>query len=203
MKGKRKAMRASPKVYAYTTPIYRTTQWRGRRDGIGLLKIGYTEKDVRARVREQFPIKLPDVTPFEIVYEEAAITDGGEVFSDKTVHDMLEDVGVYRVRGEWFECTVEELVAVVAEIRRGKRKSDIGRTKTFNMRPEQKRAVEAASQYFQRFESMFENADRGKRPHFMWNAKMRFGKTFATYMLAKKMKWNRVLIPVDISNCRL
>jgi hypothetical protein len=34
----------------------------------------------------------------------------------------------------------------------------------------------------------------GKPPHFLWNAKMRFGKTFASYQLAKEMRWKRVLV---------
>ncbi|NQV93880.1 MAG: restriction endonuclease, partial [Sphingomonadales bacterium] len=33
-----------------------------------------------------------------------------------------------------------------------------------------------------------------KTPHFLWNAKMRFGKTFAAYQLAKKMGWSKLLV---------
>ena len=33
-----------------------------------------------------------------------------------------------------------------------------------------------------------------KAPHFLWNAKMRFGKTFAAYQLAKTMGWRKVLV---------
>ncbi|HOX41733.1 MAG TPA: restriction endonuclease, partial [bacterium] len=33
-----------------------------------------------------------------------------------------------------------------------------------------------------------------KPPHFLWNCKMRFGKTFAAYQLAKKMGWRKVLV---------
>jgi hypothetical protein len=33
-----------------------------------------------------------------------------------------------------------------------------------------------------------------KPPHFLWNAKMRFGKTFAAYQLALKMGWRRTLV---------
>ncbi|MEI2700357.1 MAG: hypothetical protein V9E94_19250 [Microthrixaceae bacterium] len=31
-------------------------------------------------------------------------------------------------------------------------------------------------------------------PHFLWNAKMRFGKTFTAYQLAKRLGWTRVLV---------
>ncbi|MBW2031639.1 MAG: restriction endonuclease, partial [Deltaproteobacteria bacterium] len=36
--------------------------------------------------------------------------------------------------------------------------------------------------------------DNNKPPHFLWNCKMRFGKTFAAYQLAKRMGWKRVLV---------
>ena len=51
------------------------------------------------------------------------------------------------------------------------------------MRPEQTLAVEKTVTYFQSFKA--ENPN--KTPHFLWNAKMRFGKTFTSYQLAKKM----------------
>ena len=34
----------------------------------------------------------------------------------------------------------------------------------------------------------------GRVPHFLWNCKMRFGKTFTTYQLALRMGWTRVLV---------
>ena len=36
--------------------------------------------------------------------------------------------------------------------------------------------------------------DPGRPPKFLWNAKMRFGKTFASYQLAKKMGFKRILV---------
>jgi hypothetical protein len=58
------------------------------------------------------------------------------------------------------------------------------------MRPEQEAAVEKTMAYFQSFGK--ENAN--KPPHFLWNAKMRFGKTFTAYQLAKRMGWRKVLV---------
>jgi len=40
----------------------------------------------------------------------------------------------------------------------------------------------------------FGKENSGKPPHFLWNAKMRFGKTFTAYQLAKKMGWRKVLV---------
>jgi hypothetical protein len=43
------------------------------------------------------------------------------------------------------------------------------------------------------FKSAYEE-NSGRTPKFLWNAKMRFGKTFASYELAKKMGFKRILI---------
>jgi hypothetical protein len=58
------------------------------------------------------------------------------------------------------------------------------------MRPEQEAAVKKTAAYFKSFRK--DNAD--KPPHFLWNAKMRFGKTFTAYKLAQKMGWHKVLV---------
>lgn len=63
------------------------------------------------------------------------------------------------------------------------------RSLDFKMRPEQEAAVETTAAYFQGFRK-----ENNKPPHFFWNAKMRFGKTFAAYQLAKKMGWRKVLV---------
>src|SRR6266566_1011172 len=60
------------------------------------------------------------------------------------------------------------------------------------MRPEQKAAVEKTAAYFTSWRN--EKGNRQKPPHFLWNAKMRFGKTFAAYQLAKRMGWRKVLV---------
>ena len=66
------------------------------------------------------------------------------------------------------------------------------RTEDFEMRPEQKRAVEKTSAYFNAFRK--DPSNRGLIPHFLWNAKMRFGKTFTAYQLALRMGWKKLLI---------
>ena len=58
------------------------------------------------------------------------------------------------------------------------------------MRPEQQKAVEKTAAYFS--ESTYKKMQ--KPPRFLWNAKMRFGKNFTAYHLAKKMSWNKVLV---------
>ena len=64
------------------------------------------------------------------------------------------------------------------------------RTERFNMRPEQEEAVRKTAEYFHHAHKV----DPTHAPKFLWNAKMRFGKTFATYQLAKRMGFTKVLV---------
>lgn len=173
---------ATPKIYAYedTNPQYK-----------GLLKIGYTTKDVRERVAAQYPTVRPGPLPYRIVLEESAMRNDGTMFTDHDVHRMLRINGVRKLEGEWFECIVDQVKSAIIAVRTGQL-SEENRTLDFKMRPEQMEAVERTAEYFTKWRS--DKNNRGKTPHFLWNAKMRFGKTFASYQLAKKMGWQKVLV---------
>ncbi len=171
---------ANPTIYAYedTHPQYK-----------GLLKIGYTIKTAQERVAEQYPTQRPGEKPYRIVLDEPAIKENGSTFTDHDVHRMLRKSGFSNPSGEWFRCSVSDVMTAIISIKKG---YDVGvsRSLSFDMRPEQKQAVSKTLNYFQAFKK--ENPD--KVPHFLWNAKMRFGKTFATYQLAKAMGWKRILV---------
>lgn len=169
---------ANPTLYAYELVGVNTHN--------GLLKVGYTDRDAKTRVAEQ--LKTARLT-YKIVYEESAMRSDGSAFTDFDVHRYLENKGVKRIDGEWFKCNVKDIEAAVWAIKSGERNEE-DRTLTFGMRPEQQQAVDKAIAYFKSFTK--ENPD--KIPHFLWNAKMRFGKTFASYQLAKKMDWKKVLV---------
>lgn len=113
----------------------------------------------------------------------------GSSFSDHDIHRHLKKRGFNNPNGEWFKCSIKDIQAAIIAVRDGVDNED-SRTLDFGMRPEQEAAVEKAIAYFKSFKK--ENPD--KTPHFLWNAKMRFGKTFATYQLAKRMGWKRVLV---------
>ncbi len=115
--------------------------------------------------------------------------DDGSSFTDHDIHRYLKKKGIENTEGEWFRCTVNDLRAAIHAIRDNKLNEE-NRCLTFSMRPEQQRAVEMTSSYFQRFAK--DNPD--KALHFLWNAKMRFGKTFAAYQLAKQMGWKKILV---------
>jgi len=178
-----------PKIYAYTTPTEADTPWVGKRDGYGLIKVGYTERDARERIEEQLnPVKLPTPIVPDILVVESAITNDDLAFKDHDVHKELQRAGVHRVTGEWFECTREEVEAAIVAIKAGDALTTLAPRRSFSMRPEQRHAVEVTSAY------LTNHADAENPPHFLWNAKMRFGKTFTTYQLAKAMGWTRMLV---------
>ncbi len=150
--------------------------------------MGYTTKSVQARVDAQYPVKLPNQS-HKIELDELAVCDDGALFTDHDVHRVLTRKKVKRINGEWFQCSLKDVKAAILEVKTGVPNED-NRTLNFGMRPEQLAAVDKAITYFKSFKK--ENKD--KTPHFLWNAKMRFGKTFAAYQLAKKMGWTKILI---------
>ena len=166
-----------PRIYAYSDSRFNDC-----------LKVGYTTKTVAERVAEQYPVKLPNQS-YTVELDEIAMRDDGSFFTDHDVHKVLTRKNIQRINGEWFKCTLDTVKAALLEIKSGKRNED-NRTLNFGLRPEQQAAIEKASDYFKSFTA--ENPDR--TPHFLWNAKMRFGKTFAAYQLAKAMGWTKILI---------
>ena len=181
------------RVYAYTVVGKDSLPWEritGQKSitGTGLIKVGETTKpNARARIREQLGAAYPNLDGVEILLDEPAVREDGSEFSDHNVHAALVSAGIRRPEGEWFEATLDEVKAAINEVRLGV-PFDAKRTDSFSMRPEQQAAVGTTAAYFDL------HANDEHAPKFLWNAKMRFGKTFATYQLAKKMGWKRVLV---------
>ena len=168
-----------PKIYAYTFP---TSEYEG------LVKIGYTTRSVRVRIKEQYVKKPQGVKSHKLLLEESSIRNDGTVFIDKDVHRILKNHGIKNKGGEWFKCTKEEVLSAITSLRE-KAPFETKRNKSFRLRPEQINAINKTCEYFKKYKLI-----NGRAPHFLWNCKMRFGKTFATYHLAKKMKWDKVLV---------
>ena len=113
----------------------------------------------------------------------------GSSFTDHDVHRVLKRKHIASVGGEWFRCTVNDVRAAVLAVRN--RTANVeNRVNSFTMRPEQKEAVDKTAAYFQ--SAYAEDTTRYLK--FLWNCKMRFGKTFASYQLAKRMGFKRILI---------
>lgn len=172
---------ARPMIYAYedSNPDYN-----------GLLKVGYTTINVEQRVARQYPTKRPDgKVPYRIVFKESAMYPGGGNFTDHDVHRALIRKGFPNVGGEWFKCTVDDVRAAYIAVCNGVRNIE-NRTRDFKMRPEQEEAVSKTIEYYK--SATKEQPDRPAK--FLWNAKMRFGKTFASYQLARRMGLKKILI---------
>lgn len=169
-----------PTIYAYSDISYP-----------GCLKVGYTAVDVDKRVAQQYPTKRPDGSvPYSIVLRESAMLDDGSSFMDHDVHRALRKMGIKQLGDtEWFKCTVDDVKAAIIAIKTGKKNYE-RRTENFHMRPEQEAAVAKTIAYF----NSTDQEGSGRYPKFLWNAKMRFGKTFASYELAKKMGFKRILV---------
>ena len=175
-----KKSEANPTIYAYadTNPQY-----------AGLLKVGFTTLDAKTRVAQQYPIIKPGALPYFIAVEESAMKTDGNAFTDHDVHRALKRAGIKNEAGEWFHCEAKHVLAAIQAVKNNSQNEE-NRTADFKMRPEQLAAVEKTIAYFKSF--LIENPN--KTPHFLWNAKMRFGKTFATYQLAKTLGWKKLLV---------
>lgn len=173
-----KRPKSTPAIYAY--------QILGAENRKGLLKVGFTSRDVKTRIQEQLGTSG---LKYKIVLEESAMRSDGSSFTDHEVHSQLKKDGFINTDGEWFRCNVNDVKSAIIAIKEG---VDVDRARTleFAMRPEQEEAVNKTSQHFRDFKAK----ELEKIPHFLWNAKMRFGKTFTAYQLALKMGWTKVLV---------
>ena len=170
--------KGNPEIYAYADPRFP-----------GQLKVGYTTIGAQARVRQQYPVVLPTKKPYTIVVEESAMRDDGTTFMDHEVHAYLKRQGVEITAGEWCRCSSREVRAAIEAVRQ-RRALELTRSEHFGMRWEQEQAVEKTADYFHRMRQ----EEPELTPHFLWNCKMRFGKTFTAYQLARRMGWRRLLV---------
>jgi len=162
-----------PTIYAY-----KILNAKNRK---GLIKVGYTTRNVQKRVKEQLQTAGLE---YKILLEEDAIRNDGTTFDDHEVHRYLIKNNVFNSDGEWFQCKKTEVKAAIFAIKNREENTE-NRIYDYKMRPEQKNVVNKTYQYF---------SSTKDTTHFLWNAKMRFGKTFASYQLAKKMGAKKVLV---------
>lgn len=173
-----------PTIYVYSLPDVSTHK--------GYLKVGYTDRaDYEERINEQLHTSG---VRHETLLVVSAMRSDGSCFMDHEVHAVLKRKGIKQLydgddKNEWFKCSVDDVKAAILEVKEGILTSS-SRTATFKMRPEQVRAVKFTNDYFE----SAKKEDPDKAPKVLWNCKMRFGKTFASYQLAKKMGLKRILV---------
>lgn len=169
--------RVVPMIYAYNTPgvVYHD----------GWTKIGYTEKQTPAqRVKQQ--THTADIRHVLAWQDNAMYKDGsGEYFTDREFHSFLESrLGVERTPGtEWFHVDGPTSHDYFDRFAHREIVPEDGEKLTYALRKEQEAAVSMTKAYFE-----------GGGEEFLWNAKPRFGKTLATYDLARQMGLTKVLI---------
>ena len=169
---------ANPRIYAYAIADAAHE---------GQLKIGQTLRNVKARVAEQ--LKTAAITNYTIELDESAAREDGGVITDHAVRAALITKGFANPQLEWMRCTIADLRTVLTELRTSQAFTGTHH-ETFPPRAEQAAAVEQTHAYFQ---SRWAE-DAMAVPRFLWNAKMRFGKTFTSYQLAKRLGAKRVLV---------
>lgn len=156
----------------------------------GDIKVGETSLPVNERIPQYLKTYGYDPEDFEVLAEIPAISGDG-LLKDHDIHKVLEHhLGCHRYPGEqreWFKATIVNLKRAINIITNQEKLVEV-RHQIFGMRPEQQAAVDKAANYFRRTNLHEEQA------HFLWNAKMRFGKTFTTYKLAQEMGWSKVLV---------
>ena len=170
----------NPIIYAYSDIHYPD-----------YLKVGDTARPIEVRMHEHYPTLLPtDTPPYKVELTMPALYADGSRFRDHVVHRMLEKRGIKKINGEWYKCSVNDVRAAIMAVYAGSVDWDNRRINNFEMRPEQKAAVAMTKAYFE-FES---KKNPSLRPKFLWNCKMRFGKTFTAYQLAKAMGLRKILV---------
>ena len=169
---------ARPRIYAYSIDDEAHK---------GLLKVGQTTRNVKQRIAEQ--LKTATIKNYTIELDESAERNDGTIFSDHEVRTALVRKKFENIELEWMRCSLQNLKTVLTELRTGQRFTGTHH-QTFSMRREQAEAVDKTFDYFHSIWS----EDQHAVPRFLWNAKMRFGKTFTTYQLARKIGARRVLV---------
>jgi hypothetical protein len=162
-------------------------------DYAGLIKVGQSlQADVNDRIRQsmgQAQQAYTLHTPLDCFAE----TRDGATFRDNDVRQRLIAKGFgnphFGSSREWMRCTPADVLTAIRELQEGVELSGTHH-ESFPMRAEQAAAVEQTFAYYQDRWS----EDAKAVPRFLWNAKMRFGKTFTSYQLAKRLGAKRVLV---------
>ena len=173
-----------PQVYSYTLP--------DEEENEGSQKIGYTErKDVDKRIYEQTHTAAKRHKSEKLWSAPAFFKNEQKDFRDTDFHEFLIKSEIQHrpdLGREWYYFNgtpqkSKELFDTFREKGYGALQTGDGKL-PYNLRAEQEDAVVQAGDYFN-------NNENGE---FLWNAKPRFGKTLASYDLAKKLNAKKVLI---------
>ena len=135
-----------PMIYAYTTPgvVYHD----------GWTKIGYTERDVDTRIKEQ--TQTVNIRAKKEWQDIAIFADGKTRFTDKEFHNYLSKNDIERMDPEpddegcpeWFKISGRDSYALFGQFRVDKGILESVGVLPYNLREEQRRAVNETKSYF-------------------------------------------------------
>jgi len=182
-------------IYIYSVP---DVNHKGRLK-IGSATITYpnpTQENINTAAHERIKqqTKTADI-PYKLEHAELSVTDNGAYFSDYEVHEILIRSGYERkaensknAHSEWFEVSLELAKNAIKAAKEGRKAlTTIEKTGTqtsqFPFRPNQLDAIQKTIK-----------AIKQNRKYYLWNAKMRFGKTSAAMQVAKENEMKKVLI---------
>lgn len=130
---------------------------------------------------------------YELLHTELAITDKGNVFRDKRVHDVLKRSNIKnfyfnteKKQNEWFVTDLNTAIEAIKAVKQGRWCLSVDNI-SFDknpivFRPEQEEAIKFTINNFKR------------NNETLWNAKMRFGKTLSALEIVKREKFKRTII---------
>ena len=160
----------------------------------GLLKIGDTTiKNVpptKKNLEDAAHKRIDEYTrnagiEYKILHTELAVTDDGRIFRDYDVHRLLKK---YRKKfkgstgREWFKVDLNKAIEAIKIVKHGRRKIIPEKFSDDDFRPEQLDAINITVKYFK------------KNKDFLWNAKMRFGKTLCALQVTKLLNFKKTII---------
>lgn len=182
-------------IYVYSIPDGKHNG-RLKIGGATLTSSSTTQESIDSAARERIKqqTKTADID-YTLEHAELAITDDGTYFSDYDVHEVLKRSGYERKaeniknpHSEWFEVSLEVAKNAIQATKEGRtalstKEKIAPQTSQFSFRPNQLEAIDKTTKAIKR-----------NRRHFLWNAKMRFGKTSAAMQVAKENKMKKVII---------
>lgn len=188
-------------IYAYALPNVTTH--------IGHLKIGKAsikfsdyanaedkndavEMAARARIKEQ--LGTADLN-YDLVFCNLAIDQNGKSFMDHEVHSVLQRSGFSKVQhtgektnGEWFDVNIETLKNAFEAAKHNRKSLNPNEIITESNDISFRKGSQTKA-----IEKTIAAIEKGKK-HFLWDAKMRFGKTLTSLEIARRMGYGKVLI---------
>lgn len=149
------------------------------------------ERAAHERIQQQ--TKTADIR-YQLEYATLAVTEDGQYLPDYAVHEVLKRSGFERhsenvknAHSEWFKVDLATAKNAIEAAKQGRASLTTNEmlkdVMHFDFRPNQLDAIEKTTK-----------AIKQNRKHFLWNAKMRFGKTSTAMEVARQNEFKKVLI---------